>query len=487
MRRIAIIPIDNRPVTYLLPKQIGEIDKNTEILLPPRELMGGLRTQADIYAILDWLEALENVEILIISLDTIAYGGLIQSRYCNNTTKQIMTRLKKLKNIIAEKNLRVYAMSSIMRISNNNVNEEEKPYWAMFGRRIFEYSFACHKAEETGLKEDYKRIKTAKKEIPEEILEDYLETRKRNFEINLEYLDWVKEGIIHTLVYSKDDCAQYGLNVQEARKLEDLTHDNKEIFVKTGADEIPLALLCRAMNSTRKQKIKVLPVFTCIEGTGEISNYEDITVFQSVKGQIELAGGFMIQDRISLSSIKNMNVEEKYGADLVLVVNNFEGKQGELVLGTEADKAGEAFTMPPLPFFVADIKNANGGDNYFVESLLKYLPSEKFFGYAGWNTTGNSLGSAISCAFIKFNSERVNREMFNQLQATRFLDDWSYQANVRWELKEENKSLDLEVLKNKMGTYEEKIKRLFRIRDDIKYTLPWHRSFEVEVEFDKLG
>ena len=486
MRKIAIIPIDNRPVTYLLPKQIGEIDRNTEILLPPRNLLGGLRTQADIYGILDWLEALEEVEILVISLDTIAYGGLIQSRFCNNTTKQIMTRLKKLKTIISEKNIKVYAMSSIMRISNNNVNEEEKPYWAMFGRRIFEYSFAAHKAEETGLKEDLKRLKAAEREIPEEILSDYLETRKRNFEINLKYLDWVKSGIIHTLVYSKDDCAQYGLNVREARQLEDLTLDNDEIFVKTGADEIPLTLLCRAMNSERERKIKVLPVFTCIEGTGEISNYEDITVFHSVKGQIELAGGEMIQDRISLSDVKHIDVEEKYGADLVLVVNNFEGKQGELVLGTEADKAGEAFTMPPIPFFVADIKNANGGDNYFVESLLKYLPSEKFFGYAGWNTTGNSLGSAIACAFVRFNSERINRDIFNQLQATRFLDDWSYQANVRWELKEENKSLDLTVLKERMGVYEERVKRLFRIKDDISYGLPWNRSFEIEVEYNKL-
>ena len=50
-----------------------------------------------------------------------------------------------LKNILQKKHAQVYAFSSIMRISNNNVNEEEKEYWNLYGKKIFKYSYDYHK------------------------------------------------------------------------------------------------------------------------------------------------------------------------------------------------------------------------------------------------------------------------------------------------------------------------------------------------------
>ena len=105
MTRIAIIPIDNRPVTYSLPKQIGEIDQDIEIILPPRNLLGDLRVQADSVSILKWLAGLKDIDVLIVSLDTIAYGGLIPSRFCNDSKKKIVSRLDKLKKLIVIKRL----------------------------------------------------------------------------------------------------------------------------------------------------------------------------------------------------------------------------------------------------------------------------------------------------------------------------------------------------------------------------------------------
>ena len=482
MTRIAIIPIDNRPVTYLLPKQIGEIDKEIEILLPERELLGDLRRQADSVSILKWLEGLKDIDVLVVSLDTIAYGGLIPSRFCNDSKKKIVSRLNKLKKLIVTKHLHTYAMSSIMRISDNNINEEEKPYWSMFGKKIFEYSYAAHKAEETNAREDIKRFKDAKRQIPDEILQDYLETRERNFEINLSYLDWAKEGILKALVFSKDDCARYGINVQEADELERLSVGFDEIFVKTGADEIPLSLLSRAIIEDRMQDVRILPVFTCRQGIEKISNYEDISVYESVKGQIELAGADMIERDVTL---ENLDEEvEKTGANLVLVVNNFEDKQGELVLGMPAKCANSEYFIPKCNYFVADIMNANGADNGFVKYLLDNLPDEHFFGYSGWNTTGNTLGSAIACAVVKLGAEKCDREMFNKVQITRFLDDWGYQANVRGVLRFRRRSLDLALLKSEMEKYEEKIKKLFRGKYNIEYSLPWKRSFEIEIEIE---
>lgn len=234
---IGFIPIDNRPVCCTLAQDIAAIDSSIKFYIPPRELLGGLKKNADYEAIFSWLKNLPALEALVVSLDSIAYGGLIPSRRCPESFEEIKTRILKFKEILAPQNAKIYAFSSIMRISNNNVNEEEKEYWSRWGKRIFDYSYQTHKLGcESCISNG----------IPSEILDDYLNIRKRNFEINKLYLEWQKEGFFDTLIFSKDDCAEYGFNVQEARALETLGG-----FTKTGADEIPLTLLARAIRAEK--------------------------------------------------------------------------------------------------------------------------------------------------------------------------------------------------------------------------------------------
>ena len=438
---IACVPIDNRPVCYSLPEQIAELSSNINLYLPPRKLLGDLRKILDIEGILTWLENLKNVDTVVMCLDTIAYGGLIPSRRSTDDIEDIKFRLFRLKKILQGK--KVYAFSSIMRISNNNINEEEKAYWKDWGKKIFEYSYNFHKNG------------TESSEIPQEILEDYLQTRKRNFEINKIYLDWQKDGIFDTLIFSKDDCAEYGLNVMEAEELERLGG-----FVKTGADEIPMSLLARSVSS---KKIKIAPIFLAPEHKNLISNYEDVSIEQSVKGQIELAG-------CDVSSPEN--------ADILLYINNFEERQGEIVMKILTKNFEGKWQEPQKPYMIADVRFANGADNVFVEKLFEKGFGENFLGYSAWNTSANTLGSLICAGKIKFLSE--NNEEFIKLQITRFLDDWAYQANIRQMLDKPDEKLCKELMK----PYEEKIWQVFNIRYNPEYKFPWNRLFEVEVELN---
>ena len=57
------------------------------------------------------------------------------------------------------------------------------------------------------------------------------------------------------------------------------------------------------------------------------------------------------------------------------------------------------------------------------------------------------------------------------------MDDWAYQANVRQQLEEP----DVEKIKAKMRPFETIISQQLEIKVDAKYTFPWHRLFEVEV------
>ena len=433
--KIAFLPIDNRPVCYTLAKDIAGIDREIEFFIPPRKLLGDLKRVADIEGLISWLENLPQIDSLILSLDTLVYGGLIPSRRSKESLEELQTRLERIKPLLRNKN--VYAFSSIMRISNNNYNEEEKEYWSEYGKKIFDYSFSG------GVNRD---------DIPDEIIEDYLSTRKRNFTLNKTYLNWQKEGLFNTLIFSKDDCAEKGFNVEEAKELERLGGKTK-----TGADEIPLVLLARAI----KKELKIYPEFLEPEYKNLISNYEDVSIEKSVSGQLELCG-FKLSSR-----------EE---ADVILIVNNFKEKQGELVMGWKTQPFDRDFVPPNRPYCVADVRFANGGDNAFVEQLLNKLDLKNFYGYAGWNTSANTLGSLLCALKVKWNASQYDENAFKKFATTRLLDDWAYQANVRAQISEPTD------IKQLMKPYENRLSDIFNY--DLKnrnYSYPWQRIFEIEV------
>lgn len=446
--KLAFVPIDNRPVCYTLPKLLAEIDESIEFYIPDRKYLGGLKQEADIDHLFEWLITLPKLDAIILSLDTLAYGGLIPSRRCPETFEQIKERIETLKEILEGKDAKIYAFSSIMRISNNNYNEEEKEYWSKWGKKIFAYSYHTHEGN---------RESCITNLIPSEILDDYIETRRRNFEINKIYLQWQKEGLFETLIFSKDDCAEYGFNVQEAQVLEKMG-----AYTKTGADEIPLSLLSRAIQG----EMKICPKFLEPESKNLISNYEDVSIEKSVLGQIELAG---------------CKITDEENSDIILYINNFKNNQGEIVMKVRTESFSKTFTTPSKPYMIADVRFANGADNNFVKELFKNkINDENFYGFSAWNTSANSLGSLICGAKIKFFAKKYNEKAFKKLQITRFLDDWAYQANVRQQLEKPNIEKTTELMKD----FEKTLEKVLNTNIAVNYKFPWERLFEVEVDFN---
>jgi hypothetical protein len=397
MKKIAVVPIDDRPICYTLIEQIAAMDKNLELFMPERNLLGNLKKHADYEAIFQWLNSLCELDAIVLSLDTIAYGGLISSRRNTEKYEEIIKKADAFLNLAKSKGAKIYAFSSIMRISNNNENIEEKKYWNLWGEKIFRYSYEAHK----GIKNNFKD------EIPKEILNDYLKTRERNFKVNLHYLEMQKKGMFDFLIFSKDDTGQFGLNVKEAQEIEKLGG-----FVKTGADEIPLGLFARAYLGGKTLKIK--PIYK-YKNFKTPSKYEDIAIDKCARGQIEAAGCEICEQ------------EE----DLTLFINNFKEHQGDHVLGDLVNEFNGNLKLPKTPYFIADVNNANGADNTFVEKLFEQGISENFFGYCAYNTSANTVGCALCVAIVKHFAECFDKEAFLKLQFIRFVDDWAYQANVR--------------------------------------------------------
>ncbi len=462
MKKIHFLPIDNRPITYSLTKEISKLHKSLDVRLPKKSLMGGLYKISDRNSIFEWLKNIEKTDLIVLSLDTLIYGGLVSSRRSNETIDEIKVRLFELNKILKEKkrnnkNLKVYATSSIMRISNNNINEEEKEYWNKWGKEIYSFSYDFHKA----------KVKKLKKEkphnIPKEILNDYLDTRKRNFEVNKIYLDFVENKVFDFFIFSKDDTGEYGLNVLEAEFLEGEIKKRKlNAIVKTGADEIPLGLLLRGVIEDYPIKIKV--EYLNKKSTNLISRYEDISVENCVLSQIKIGA-------------KNSIIED-VNPDIILYVNNFTDKQGDLVFRDLINSSNE-FKKFDLPYIIADINNANGADRGLIENILKEGYNKNFLGYSGYNTSANTIGSSLAIGLISYIAKKENRfdeKNFKKLLSIRLLDDWAYQSDIR------NYISGNFNYKKLFLPYEKRVNEFLYTNYDFKYNLPWKRSFEVEIK-----
>lgn len=464
--KIAVIPIDNRPICYDLIQDVLALDKNIKLFMPELKDLGGLTTQSNIDRLFKFIENLDKVDYLILSLDTIAYGGLVSSRRSDDSLDEIKKRIEKFKRLASIHADKILAFSSIMRISNNNINEEEKEYWAQWGKRIFDWSYYLHK---TSVEKTYNCVHNI---IPSEILEDYLKSRKRNFEINKIYLKWAKEGFFDTLILSKDDCAEFGLNVKEAQELEEIikSQNIKCAKIKTGADEIPLSLISRALNYN--QEIKINPIFINENSSDKISKYEDISIKNCALAQIELA---------------NLKLDKK-NPNLNMFINNFLFEQGDLVLGDKINSLSRKVDFPKNPYFIADVNNANGADCALIEQILKENNIDNFYGYCAYNTSANTIGCAIFCAIVKYlaiKNKSYNNDAFLKFQLIRFLDDWAYQAICRKFVRESEPDFKQALFEkeSELNKYAQKICEFLDFYPNkMTYSLPWNRSFEIRIK-----
>lgn len=488
---IAIIPLDNRPVTYSLPAQIAGLNNNVQVFEPPRNIIGGLYNYTDINQVSEWLfSTLENnkIDYLILSLDTLAYGGLIPSRRIKDTKSDILSRLESLKqNLLDYKekyNFKIFAYSSIMRISDSNVNEEEKEYWDLYGKLLFKYSFHSNKYNKIKEQQDLELVESLKKKIPEGILKDYLDTRKRNFIVNQEYLKWTENSILDYLVYSQDDTAEYGLNVEEAEILNSRISEYSlatKAKIQTGADEIASALIARTLTDKYNTKIKIYPVFSTENGKNVISRYEDKTIFKSVSGQINLAGAELSGSKENADIILLVNTPEKEQNDHCLLFYN------EPANKKAVDKCIELIENTDKPVIITDITHANGADNLLIENIFEEdVNLTGLYGYAGWNTTGNTLGTAISMGISKYiaqKDDKFNTNRFKNLLLIRLADDWAYQSIVRQEIRSLTNLADENLLNEKLTPYIKKLaEKMNASSANISLLFPWNRTFEVEIQ-----
>lgn len=497
MKKIVYVPLDERPCNYDFPVLLGEVTEEYRLITPPMEIMGYKKTPANIEAVWSWLEnELEEADGAILSFDTLVYGGIVPSRLHSLSMEECEARLDKLRTLKAKKNIPVYGFNLIMRCPRYSSSDEEPDYYEDWGKEIFRQGYIKHKIElDIATEEEKSELEEILKVLPKEPLEDYVNRRKFNREVNRCVIDLVNDKVLDFLVIPQDDAAPYGLTAVDQQYVRDYIDENNvnlKVYMYPGADEAGCTLLARMVNKFENIVPLVYTRYSSIQGPYIIPLYEDRFLYESVKYQILAAGGLLA------SSFNE--------ADMILLINS----PGETMMEASIQRQNNlgytvfrniielveftdyAVRKLNKPVSIADIAFANGADLKLVKLLKEKKLLFELAGYAGWNTSSNTLGTCIAQGMIS--SIYGNNQKNKDFLALRFVEDAGYCAYARKEVAENHTSkmgynwfsVDGkrgEISKIVRSTLEEYIRKNLDY-DNYKIELlevymPWERMFEV--------
>jgi hypothetical protein len=483
-----------------------------KVLLPPAEVRGEKRTPADVEAVGDWLE--ENagtVDGVIASVEYVAYGNLINSRISQETATDALPRLRVLERI-GETGKPVYAFNLITRIPNANDAVEEPAYWAEYGTRFYRYSALRHRRE-SGQAEpgDADALAALEKELPPDLIADWLQRRLRNHAINLALIELLARERIAFLLITSDDTSVWGLSSREKSWLESWLRllgpsTQARLMMHPGADEVGSALVARLLCDRRGVQPTICPLYAVPGGEQIIAPYEDRAVQLTVEGQIRACGGVLAADPenadILLGVLPPSPRRTEFRADFADEERRERQPYYEKLFARlgEWQRAGRHVAL-------ADVAYPNGADPLAIEMLLapdSPLEPGLLASFGAWNTAGNTLGTVVAQAVCSLfiGDDPARRRAQAAFLAHRFLEDWGYQTVVRREAREFNVANlsryepdpnDPKQIAATCGAIEAGLRRALGdlrargIGEGLKIAphsvrLPWRRTFEVDFD-----
>lgn len=478
--KIVLLPLDERPCNYDFPRMLC-----ADVVLPPREALGDKKTPATWEKVARFLrEECTNADALLLSVDMLLYGGIVPSRLHHLTRKELKERLSIVRELkAASPQLKIYAFALIMRCPQYSSSDEEPDYYALCGKEIFETGKLFH-LRQLGLvgEGEYRTRSAALSAVTGDYLSDYLLRREVNLSL-LEEVVRMKE--IDFLVIPQDDSAPYGYTALDRERIRSVAPN---VPVYPGADEVGMTLLARAVNEAAGRRPSVRVRYASERGRRIIPLYEDRELEKSVLAQIEAAGCVCSEGRADLALY--INVPSENMADV-----NGEAGAGyaERDLPAFSEEMKEALDLGER-VLAADVAYCNGGDADWIGEMSKRFSLFRLSGYAGWNTSSNTLGTAIAQGVMRLHEGDV--PALEAFLAERLYEDVGYCGHVRRLVCErELPALGLgyfhadgergraaSIVKRELETYMSgllpELTQRYAVGD---CSLPWRRMFEVAL------
>ncbi len=501
MTRLALIPLDERPVNTRYPRMIADIT-GAELCVPPSELLSTKRKPADRTALAEWLaNTASSCDTLIVSLDMLAYGGLIASRTTDDSALSCLSVLDCLRALPLR--LTTYAFNVITRIPDANDSIEEPDYWATYGKRLHRYSQLLHRFAEGEAVEE--ALSALHHEIPEAHRTDFLQRRLRNHQVNLAALDLAAQGVFDLLVISSDDTSPYGLGSQEKawlRQWRERLALGDSVLMYPGADEIGCVLTVRAL--LRDSAPPRFHVQYAIEADKQrVAPYEDGAVSLTVDRHIRALGGLIAESELEADFIVAVNPPSRIGTELDFSPDAYAAEQAYRAAPMAAFAAQvAAWLRDGRRVILCDVAYPNGSDPFLMAQLFEATDVTQLAAYGAWNTAGNTIGTALAqgaaSAMIRTPQQTQAHQRF---LAHRFVEDYLYQQGVRAEVRawlaqrtgipDSAPPIEAETCAYIERALRERLAGLPKLGDQWRIApnsvrLPWQRTFEIDFDLEAL-
>jgi hypothetical protein len=489
--RIALLPLDDRPVNIDLPQDVARIAGLT-VEVPPAEILPKYRVAGDPLALGEWLTDRANdpaIQHLIVSLDMLCYGGLIASRTSVDSTRDALAQLDVLRRIRkAHPEVKINAVALVMRASNSYSAAEEPDYWASYGKEIHQLGGEIHRQDGEADVAPLDEITN----VPPHIVADFALRRARNHIVNLAALALVQDGTLDFLAITADDTAEFSAGSAEQAWLRHWMRflpSGREVLMYPGADEVGAVLVARVLSGCVEKRPTVR--VTCPEpgGLERIPPYENVPLEESINRQVRAAGAYLVEDN----------------PDVVLVIHAPDPERHDMFRGYPPTEDSVAIDRTVTALMkeldaghtvaLADVRYPNGSDAGLMWRLKEANLLGRLTSFGGWNTAGNTLGTVIAMAVaftVGKQTGRIENDAVHRALLTRLLDDFAYQSVIRTE---DGPSLFPDHLPMTDDTAVEHAATAIRDRmstllanelpadgwvlDNI--SLPWKRSFEVRI------
>lgn len=421
---LLFLPVDSRPCTYAFAAQLAA-SCGVRVARPPRRIMDFYLRPSRHGELEKWLlEEGRKCEEAVVSVDQLAYGGLIASRRMDLSEEEALARLSVLRKVKeTSPGMKIRLFNTILRTSITMKSEEDRVWW----EKVNEYSLLCG---EEGKEE---RRRELEEEIPNRILEEYLRARKRNHRVNEETIRLVRDGIAEEALLLQEDSGKTGIHRMEQEELKKEIEEGGlqgKVHVLCGTDEGGIALAGKAVRG-EKEPLKL--GIAWITGSGKMTaRYEDRPLEESLREYLDALGIRACRPRESDLVLAILGIEE--GAVQKDWALESEG-EGNPLTPKEKERACAllwGWIREGKKAALLDVREANGGDTEMMECLGKSGLLDHLSCYAGWNTACNSLGTILGNILCLGQMDEEGRIRFRD---ERYLDDWLYQSVVRGRLR----------------------------------------------------
>ncbi len=379
--KVLLLPLDSRPPCQKFVVDAGRI-AGIEVITPPAEILDYYTSPGNRPALRSWIEKnIFSADAVILSVDQLLHGGLLAAREADGSGSEEATLafLRELHRQHPDKP--IYAFNILPRIHPPaSIDDYEDR------KNLIKYSRLTEELAVFDNPADLEELRQLEGTIPLPVLEQYNKLYEENSRLNEKLCLMASQGILEKIIIGQDDSEDFGipnmekLQLQRFIKVQDIS-DSRAVITR-GADEVALSLLTDIHSRlSGSQPPKIYVEYNDNDAPGSRMPYMSGSVATSVAEKIRLIHGEI--------------VDQPNDADFILFVHIGTNKN----LGSRKHSTQRIQELLDAGYKIAlvDLSQHFCAEEALLPQLIYCdVALNQLIAYAGWNTTSNAVGTAVS-------------------------------------------------------------------------------------------